>query len=95
MKSPILLNNPLNVDGMMKKVEELNTEQDEQCRLDENELKLFAGVAKGMHQVFRSRAHLGITRVVRKSRVFSFENNNQQFLIGIPKVKKIPITKPF
>ncbi len=46
MTSPILFSNPLNIDGMMKKVDELN-KQEEENALNETEIKMFSGIAKG------------------------------------------------
>jgi len=45
--SPILLDNPLNVDKMIIKLEQLNATETEKA-LSENELKVFAGLAKGI-----------------------------------------------
>ena len=46
MTSPILFSNPLNIEGMMKKVEELNKQEQENA-LNETEIKMFSGIAKG------------------------------------------------
>jgi hypothetical protein len=45
--SPIMYNNPLNIEGMMTKVEQLNKTEEENA-LEDKEIKMFAGIAKGL-----------------------------------------------
>jgi len=50
--APVLLDNPLNVEGIMKKLMEFNKLQtEEEHRLNENDIKMFQGIATGLVRI--------------------------------------------
>ncbi|XP_023334256.1 uncharacterized protein LOC111705809, partial [Eurytemora carolleeae] len=49
VKTPVLLDNPLNVEGIMKKMKEFNAQ--EENKLTEIEMNIFSGLAKGLVRI--------------------------------------------